>query len=412
MLNPPPSPPPSSAAPDIAIRLAGVSKRYTVRRRATPRVGAWVLDKMLEHLRAEPFDALSGIDLTIRKGELVGIVGNNGAGKSTLLKLIARITEPTAGTVDVRGRVASLLELGVGFHPDLSGMENIFYNAALLGLSRDQVLERLDAIIDFSGLRAHIHDPVRHYSTGMYSRLACSVAMHLDPDVILVDEILGVGDAEFQQKGMIRLLELHQRGATLVLVSHELARVRFLCDRLVWIAGGTVRLDGPSADVYRAYMVEIAARSLDRAHPFADPAPRESQDGFALTAMELLCDGERATRLRNGGAVELRIGVASAHREARSLRPVVFCRWRDGRTLFEDLGPAQPIANGDSSLRYRIDRWSFGIFEGTIAAALVDDAGRVVLRSAPRAITSDVPGLTQPEFLLVPKARARLVRLP
>jgi len=220
------------------IEFRSVTKTYQIMQRATPRVGAWFLSKAFEYLRREPFPALDRLSLRIEPGEMVGLLGSNGAGKSTILKLIAGITQPTSGEVIVSGPVTSLLELGVGFHPDLTGMENIFYNGALMGMSRAQILARLDEIIAFSGLAEFLYEPVKHYSSGMYSRLACSVALHLEPKIILVDEILAVGDAEFQKRGILKILDLHRQGVTVLLVTHETNTARDICDRLIWIDKG------------------------------------------------------------------------------------------------------------------------------------------------------------------------------
>lgn len=381
---------------DPAIRLRGVSKSYRVRVRSTPRLGAWVVDKLFEHLRSEPFEALSGVSLDFAKGELVGIVGDNGAGKSTLLKLIARIVEPTSGTVEVRGRIASLLELGVGFHPELSGMENIFYNGALMGLRRTEILERLDAIIDFSGMRDVIYDKVRTYSTGMYSRLACSVALHLDPDIILVDEILAVGDAEFQQKGMLRLLDLHERGATMLLVTHELTTARYLCDRLVWIEGGRVRADGPSALVYEVYTRSIALKSRHPSSPF-HPAAAATPPRLRCGRITVEVDGAESDRIRRGATVVFRMDCDPL---PQGTRAAIRIAHGDGRSLLESESGVLPT--GSQRVEYAIPAWDFGGFAGEVEIALTDAGRDRIGGSAPLPLTSLAPGITQPGFLLLP----------
>jgi ABC-2 type transport system ATP-binding protein len=228
-----------------------------------------MFSKMLEHLRRTPFWALRDVSLRVRRGDIVGIIGANGSGKSTLLRVLAGITPPTRGQVRVQGRVASLLELGVGFHPDLTGMENIFYNAAMHGLKRDEVLERLETIIQFSGLRDYLYEPVKHYSSGMYARLGCSVALHLDPDIALVDEILSVGDAEFRDRVHARLRALIDQGVTVFLVTHEVATAANLCGELIWLDDGRVRCAGEPATVRRAYERDLRRRSLPGDHVLA-----------------------------------------------------------------------------------------------------------------------------------------------
>ena len=379
-----------------AIALRNVSKTYKVRMRSTPRLGAWIVDKIFEHLRSETFEALSDVSLDFARGELVGIVGDNGAGKSTLLKLIARIVEPTRGTVDVKGRIASLLELGVGFHPELSGMENIFYNGALMGLRRSEILERLDAIIEFSGMREVIYDKVRTYSTGMYSRLACSVALHLDPDIILVDEILAVGDAEFQQKGMLRLLDLHERGATMLLVTHELTTARYLCDRLVWIESGRIRADGPSAEVFEQYMRSIALKSRNPSSPF-HPDARLSGGAHPCGGISVTAAGRDFPRIERGEHATFRLacdplpgGVRAAIRIAHG----------DGRSLLESTSDILPA--GSTSVLYEIPSWDFGGFSGEVEMLLLSASGEVMGGAPPQSFDSVAPGITQPGFLLLP----------
>jgi len=391
---------------DTAILLQDVSKGYKVRVRATPRLGAWVLDKVFEHLRSEPFQALSDVSLKVKRGELLGIVGNNGAGKSSLLRLIAGISQPDTGTVDVQGRVASLLELGVGFHPDLSGMENIFYNGALMGLTRTEILARLEAIVEFSGIREFIYDKVRLYSTGMYMRLACSVALHLDPDIVLVDEILAVGDAEFQEKGMLRLLDLHERGATMVLVTHDLTTARHLCDRLVWLEGGRVRMDAPAAEVHREYVRAIAKRTLRKASPF-HPEAQRSPFQARVDAFEVNGAAIHSAEVARGESVRFTLRCSDAPPDTRG---AIFVRYGDGRTLLESVSEVLP-GDGQVSGSYEIASWEYGGFVGEVAMALIDAEDRVVALGPTCALASKAPGMTQPDFLLLPRAKVSVERL-
>lgn len=200
------------------------------------------------------FWALKDISFTINRGEIVGIVGNNGAGKSTLLKILSRITPPSQGSVRFSGRVGSLLEVGAGFHPELSGRENIFLNGAILGMSKREIAGQLDAIIDFSGVEAFLDMPVKHYSSGMYMRLAFSVAAHLESEILLVDEVLAVGDTNFQRKCMDRMSDVAKSGRTILLVSHNLTAIQSLCQRALWFEAGQLRGDGQTADVLNEYL--------------------------------------------------------------------------------------------------------------------------------------------------------------
>ena len=204
-------------------------------------------------LRYDSFFALSEISFSVGRGEVLGIVGSNGAGKSTLLKVIAGILVPTSGDLRVKGRVVPMLELGSGFDDDLTGRENIFLNGAILGYSEQFLRERFDEIVAFSGLYDFLDVPVRNYSSGMVMRLAFSIASMVEPDILIVDEILAVGDSRFQEKSYARMLELMHRGTTVLLVSHDLGQIRRLCDRVLWLDGGRVRRIGNTQEVCDAY---------------------------------------------------------------------------------------------------------------------------------------------------------------
>ena len=199
---------------------------------------------------------LKDINLRIKNGETVGLIGVNGSGKSTLLKLMTKIIYPTTGKIKVNGKLTSLLELGAGFHQDFSGRENIYFNASIFGLSKKDIDSRIDDIIKFSELEEFIDNPVRTYSSGMYMRLAFSVAINVDADILLIDEILAVGDQHFQDKCLSKMLELKKQGKTMIFVSHSEHAVRFLCDRAVWLNNGVVRMDGKTDDVYKVYSKE------------------------------------------------------------------------------------------------------------------------------------------------------------
>ena len=196
---------------------------------------------------------LKDISFDIEQGEAVGLVGENGCGKSTTLKLLSRILFPDRGTISVNGRVSCLIELGAGFHPEMNGIENIYLNAAMFGVGRKETSKRLDRIIAFSELEPFIENPIRTYSSGMYMRLAFSVAINVDADVLLIDEILAVGDMNFQEKCLARLREIKERGATIVIVSHSLGQIEAFCDRSIWIDGGRVRADGAPAETHARY---------------------------------------------------------------------------------------------------------------------------------------------------------------
>ena len=250
---------------NVAIRVEGLGKRY--------RIGEheryFALRDVLSHAASAPlrlvgrgrspapkreeFWALNDVSFEVQPGEVVGVIGRNGAGKSTLLKILSRITEPTKGEVDLHGRVGSLLEVGTGFHPELTGRENIYLNGAILGMKRQEIARKFDEIVAFADVEKFIDTPVKHYSSGMHMRLAFSVAAHLEPEILLVDEVLAVGDAEFQKRCLGRMGELSKNGRTIVFVSHQLNELRRLCDRVIWLDSGVVKLIGPAGRTVSAY---------------------------------------------------------------------------------------------------------------------------------------------------------------
>ncbi|RLP75991.1 ABC transporter ATP-binding protein [Mycetocola tolaasinivorans] len=227
------------------IRIHDVSKRFVLHQDKSVKERILNVRKSREH--RNDFWALSNIDLTIQAGTTVGLVGHNGSGKSTLLKVIGGILQPTTGRVERRGRLAALLELGAGFHPDLTGRENVYLNAAILGLSREETDAIFDDVVEFSGIESFIETQVKFYSSGMYVRLAFAVAIHVEPDLLLVDEVLAVGDEPFQRKCMDKIAEFQSQGRTIVLVSHSAAQVGSLCDRVIVLDGGKVMHDGDPA---------------------------------------------------------------------------------------------------------------------------------------------------------------------
>jgi lipopolysaccharide transport system ATP-binding protein len=234
------------------------------------------------------FWALRGVDLAVHRGDVVGIVGRNGAGKSTLLKILSRITPPTAGTVRMRGRVSSLLEVGTGFHPELSGRENIFLNGAILGMRRREVAAKLDRIIAFSGIEHHIGTPIKRYSSGMKVRLGFAVAAHLDADILIVDEVLAVGDTEFQRKCLGRMRDVAVSGRTVLYVSHNLVSVRSLCTRAIWLDKGLVRVDGTTTEAVSAYLTEHMAQDHRRTW-----APQEAPATGLVRLLSVEASSER-----------------------------------------------------------------------------------------------------------------------
>ena len=241
------------------LTLENVTKEFRTYHRYHAGLKALVLDprQIMRHRERDTFLAINKVSFAVREGETFGILGRNGAGKSTLLALIAGVLRPTSGRISVQGHISPLLELGIGFTLELTGVENILINGVLLGLRRKQIEAKLDDIIDFSGLSSFIDQPLKTYSSGMLGRLGFAIAIHAQPDILLVDEVLAVGDAEFQEKCSARIMDLQKAGVTIVLVSHNLYTVETICDRALWIdKGGIVTLGSPQEVVAR-YQSEI-----------------------------------------------------------------------------------------------------------------------------------------------------------
>ena len=248
--------------------------------------GSDLKEKVLFRKRNQYEDrwVLKGINFSIKKGESVGLIGKNGCGKSTTLKLLSRIIYPTEGTIEIRGRVSSLLELGAGFHPDMSGRENIYTNASIFGLTKKEIDNRLDKIIAFSELEEFIDNPVRTYSSGMYMRLAFSVAINVDADILLIDEILAVGDIGFQTKCMEKLREIKKGGTTIIIVSHAMGQIEQICDRVIWIEGGRIKEDGIPKfidDKYLASMEEKRLSKIKKSQKQHEKRPTKSEERHA-----------------------------------------------------------------------------------------------------------------------------------
>jgi lipopolysaccharide transport system ATP-binding protein len=244
-----------------SVRFANVSKRFILRHERPHSFQEMVLRLFDPRRRgsSEELWALQGVSFTVEPGETVGLIGPNGAGKSTALKLIARILEPTAGFIETKGKVFALLELGAGFHPDLTGEENIYLNGSVLGLGRKEITRKLDQIVAFAGLGDFIDTPVKHFSAGMYVRLGFAIAVHLEPEILLIDEVLAVGDMTFQIKCWDKITELQQEGITIVLVSHDLDAVQKLCSRVIWLDHGQVRAQGAANEITTQYRNAVLA---------------------------------------------------------------------------------------------------------------------------------------------------------
>lgn len=297
-----------SAPNDIVMRAEGVGKRYrlgvTDRRQFIDEFKAFTyklrgkadptrsLDAMGSQRIGEDFWALRDVSFEVRHGEVLGIIGRNGAGKSTLLKLLSRITQPTEGVISMRGKVSSLLEVGTGFHPELSGRDNIYLNGAILGMRKAEVKARLDDIVEFSGIEHHLDTPVKRYSSGMRVRLGFAVAAHLEPEILIVDEVLSVGDADFQRKSMGKMKESTVSGRTVLFVSHNMTAMRSLCSRVLWLENGRVRMTGPTQEVVNAYLADYAEDRSEIAWTDPTTAPGNAMARLLFVSAKPVPDGD------------------------------------------------------------------------------------------------------------------------
>jgi lipopolysaccharide transport system ATP-binding protein len=267
----------------FAIRIDRLSKQYRIGAAQAPykTLRSALTDALTSpfrgsaHRRHTPrlFSALTDVSLDIARGEVLGIIGRNGAGKSTLLKILTRITEPDAGTVDIYGRVASLLEVGTGFHPELTGRENVYLSGAILGMARAEIARKFDDIVAFAGVEQFIDTPAKHYSSGMYLRLAFAVAAHLESEILLVDEVLAVGDAAFQARCIGKMRETTRSGRTVVFVSHNMAAIAQLCQKVVWLDAGRVQMVAPPDEAVRAYLSQGQNQTAEQRWTDLEQAP-------------------------------------------------------------------------------------------------------------------------------------------
>lgn len=341
---------------DVAIAVRSLSKAYAIShqaQRSTTLTEA--LSQRLRHplqrARKETFWALRDVSFEVARGDVVGVIGRNGAGKSTLLKVLSNITRPTAGVVDLYGRVGSLLEVGTGFHQELTGRENIFLNGSILGMRRREIEKQFDAIVEFSGVEAFLDTPVKRYSSGMYVRLAFAVAAHLNPEILIVDEVLAVGDAEFQNKCLGKMQDVAGSGRTVLFVSHNEAAVRRLCKSAIYLKEGRVAFTGTPEDAFSAYRAQRSEDGFDATHRL------KSSGLLEITDAHLSLDGVRTAELVSGARPILTLQI-----EARA--PVKFYPeivLRDAHAmpvLFAPLGLSQGVeyslASGTHALSYEL----------------------------------------------------------
>lgn len=374
------------------ISIEGLSKRYRIGVRKARGEGLrHVLEQaarrsmcgLLGKREQKPEDpgefwALRDLDLRIEAGETVGVIGRNGAGKSTLLKLLSRITEPTSGRIRLRGRVASLLEVGTGFHPELTGRENIFLNGAVLGMRRGEIRRKFDEIAAFSGIGRFLDTPVKRYSSGMYVRLAFAVAAHLEPDILIVDEVLAVGDADFQRKCLGKMEDVSRKeGRTVILVSHQMPAVQNLCRRCVLMENGSIAADGPTRAVLARY---LEGSSSLASQPPAERADRTGRGGARLVGVGLHNrDGSPVHEVMSGRDVVVRISYETTG--TTPLEGAVVCVdvCREMRTYFmlsTELSDPRPLTlAGKGWVDFLVPDWPLGGGEYQIHVYIGSPAG-------------------------------------
>jgi len=304
----------------LAIEVQDLSKRYRIGElraaygtlRESLNRGARRLVGGDLHRHHEEIWALRDVSFDVAEGEVLGMIGRNGAGKSTLLKVLTRITTPTTGRAEIRGRVGSLLEVGTGFHPELTGRENIYLNGSILGMKRREIQSKLGDIIEFSGVEKFIDTPVKRYSSGMYVRLAFSVAAHLEPEIMLVDEVLAVGDAEFQRRCLGRMEDMSRAGRTVLFVSHNMQAVSQLCDRAIWLESGRTMRDGPSSEVVARYLQSGFGAGSSHEWPGLDSAPGD--DLVRFRSLRVVQKGMEAAAVDVRERVGIEIGFTVLRR--------------------------------------------------------------------------------------------------
>jgi lipopolysaccharide transport system ATP-binding protein len=334
-----------------AIKIEGLGKKYAITQKHIKydqyntlaetlyKLGPTILGRLSGNRPkrdpVEEFWALQDINLEIQSGERVGIVGRNGAGKSTLLKILSQITTPTTGRIKIHGSVSSLLEVGTGFHPELTGRENIFLNGAILGMTRDDIRKRFDEIVAFSEIEHFLDTPVKRYSSGMRVRLAFSVAAHLEPDILVVDEVLSVGDFSFQQKCLGKIDEVSNEGRTIILVSHNLAAVENICSRAVFLSNGKVEMDDVPAAVILRYLE--ASSSVHDANLIAERTDRQGSGAIKIVSIEILnADNEVLDTVLTGQEVTFRFGFESTLSKVSDLDFSFTVRTNNNQPIFRN----------------------------------------------------------------------------
>jgi lipopolysaccharide transport system ATP-binding protein len=382
------------------VTVSNISKQYRIglANRTTTLRESLVSAMTLAFLRSKPREetiwALRDVSFSIERGETLGIIGRNGAGKSTLLKILSKITSPTSGQAKVNGRLAALLEVGTGFHQELTGRENIYLNGSILGMSKKEVDRKFDQIIEFSGVERFLDTPIKRYSSGMRLRLGFAVAAHLDPDILIVDEVLAVGDAAFQRKCLNAMADLREGSRTVLFVSHNLAAVENLCKRCIWIDAGQVRMDGESRDVIEAYLASLTTAQGSFTN-FDGAQNRRSNGKIQYRGVEFLSpDGNLQNVIRAGDPIVIRFHYFAT--EPIPLPSFGFRMYTDMGTLVTDTSTwhhsiSIPVVEaGEGFLDLEIDSLNLLPAKYSLSLWLTDMVGAVVYDNIENAVTLEI----------------------
>jgi lipopolysaccharide transport system ATP-binding protein len=400
-----------------ALSLRGVGKRYDVSGLSSTTLAEQVADwvgRARSRSDADTFWALRDVSCEIGRGEIVGLVGRNGAGKSTLLKVISGVTAPSTGEVDVYGRIGSLLEVGTGFHPELTGRENVFLNGAFIGMRRAEIRQRFDEIVEFSGVEAFLDLPIKRYSSGMAVRLAFAVAAHLDADILLVDEVLAVGDQAFQDRCLGKMRDVRQReGRTVLFVSHNLAAVASLCTRALLLQSGRVIADASAAEVCRQYAAGVASTTSAEVDLTSMPRVKRSPARFTSVRVSGVdASGAPTDGVVSGGSLEITLVIAADQRVSRAVVGVDIVDERgrpaasvstDSRDVWFDVeaGSERRVTLTLRDVELRAGAYTVGLTLRTMAETLdeVDAVVRFEVESRPETPYERWPGWPQASYL-------------
>ncbi len=365
----------------VVIHTVGIGKRYAIGERVRYVALRDVLANAMnaprrilgrnrrngENRSRQQLWALRDVSFDIQEGEIVGLIGRNGAGKTTLLKILSRVTRPTAGFAEVRGRMGSLLEVGTGFHPELTGRENVFLSGAILGMGKREIERKFDEIVAFAEVDKFIDTPLKHFSTGMQMRLAFAVAAQLEPEILLVDEVLAVGDLEFQKKCLGKMSEVSKGGRTIVFVSHQMSQIRRLCERVIWVDSGVIKQDGPTLDVVSAYERVFTERTEVNAQE------ESSRQGIQFLKWELVVeDGAPPNVLQHFDSVSFRVVIRLTEKILKGSYAILLFD-DGGRIIWHGNHELSGLEPGTLEFLHRLPtlpikpgayRWKVGIYDG------------------------------------------------